>query len=139
MCMSHSPGGTGLSPRAGCCGQHCFGYGGADTCESLLPGFWGRYSEGEWLERMVSAFLIFQGPATLFSRTPFFRNLSFVPRSASLPPPQLLLLCFPFCPLCSAHQGPFLSLCQNAWPPGRDLGSSLLSDLQSHPGCLHSL
>lgn len=87
---------------------------------------------------MVIAFLIFQGPATQFSRPPSSRNLSFVPRSASRPPLRLLLLCLPCCPLSLAHPGPFLSLCQNAGPSW-DPGSGLLSDLQSHPWCLHSL
>lgn len=49
--------------------------------ESLLSIFLGRYSGVELLGHMVIAFLIFQGPATLFSRLPFFRNLSFVPMS----------------------------------------------------------
>lgn len=87
--------------------------------ESLLHSiFWGRYSEVELLEHMVIAFLIFQGPATLFSR-PFFQNLSFVPRSASLPPLWLLLLCLHFCPLSLAHQGSFFSLSKRLallWP-----------------------
>lgn len=106
--------------------------------ESLLSLFWGRYSEVDLLGHVVIAFLVFQGPATLFPRPPFYRHLSSVPMSASLPPPRLLLLCLHSCPLSCAHQGPFFSLCPNAWPSW-DLGSGLLSDPQSHPWCLHSL